>query len=337
MTRHVAIAASLAALVGCGQPAVAVAQPREPSGARDAGPDASAPSGTDARDEDFGADACTRCHASVVHAWRGSLHAQAAVDPIFVAEHAVRHDAWCLTCHDPRGGGRGVDCAVCHVQNGHVVSTVASGRAPHAVVADAAMGTESACVTCHDFDFPRVARQPMQNTVDEWRASAAGERGVRCQECHMARARNLHDHGTPGRLDPALAARALGVTARAWLAGETTRVELVLTSRAGHAVPTGDLYRRLVVSASADGVEETRELRRRFTNERGQLREVADGRVPARGARRVTIALAVRASRVSWSIELRAVDDARAEELDLPDEAWRTLLAAGELAVAPRR
>jgi len=276
---------------------------------------------------------CTDCHASTTHAWRASFHARAAVDPLYVAEHERRRDPWCDTCHDPRGAARGVDCVVCHVRDGAVVSTTARGTAPHATVVDPAMGTTAACARCHDFDFPHVAGQPMQDTVDEWRASAPGARGEPCQQCHMAPVGAGHDHTLAGWRDPTLLARALDVQPRAWIAGGTTRVELVLTSRAGHAVPTGDLYRRLVVSAEADGVRRAATLRRRFDERDGQLHELGDDRVAARGSRRVVLVLPARADRVRWSIELWAVAERRADELDLPDEAWRAPVAEGELAV----
>ncbi len=76
-------------------------------------------------------EACAPCHAAVVEAWRGSMHAQAHTerDPLYGAMHALRTEkqgaaltAACAECHNPQApeapdspaGRAGVGCLACH-------------------------------------------------------------------------------------------------------------------------------------------------------------------------------------------------------------------------------
>lgn len=94
-----------------------------------------------------------------------------------------------------------------------------------------------------------------------------------------------HDFRVQG--DEALMASALSVTASSV---DTRRVEVTLrVAEVGHAVPTGDLYRRLVVRAVDAGGQAARPvvLGRRFSRvhhpDGDERRQVGDDRVPADG------------------------------------------------------
>lgn len=311
----------------------------EPSGAVDLGAADEAPRAHDIGALDAGArdaaapdpERCARCHASQAAAWRGSLHAISDTDPIYLSEHAGsardgERDPWCATCHAPEGAPIG--CAACHVRDGQVVSAHASGRAPHPTRVDPAQSDERACAGCHDFDFPHDPGIAMQDTLDEWRHSAPAARGETCTDCH-------DPHAAPGRRDPTLAAGALDVRAQAIRSGDGARLVLTLRSRAGHAVPTGDLFRRLVVRARTAGLEREAILARRFARRGGRRVELADDRVPARGARTVVLRFPRAAARIAWTIELEALPGERARSLALPESTWLTHLAGGTAVLPP--
>lgn len=276
-----------------------------------------------ARDSAHEASACARCHPAQAAAWRGSLHAISASDPIYRAEHEPRADPWCTGCHAPAGEERGIDCAVCHGEP--IAAAQVSGRARHPSRVDEAMGDERACARCHDFDFPRGPRRPMQDTLDEWRSSPASRERT-CIDCH-------DPHAAPGRRDEAQLARALDVRATAVRSGAGARVTLTLRSRAGHAVPTGDLFRRLVVTATSGGISRSRVLTRRFDLRDGHRVEASDTRVPPVGVRTVVLDLPRAGERVRWSIELHALAEARARARGLSESAWRSRVADGAVSV----
>jgi hypothetical protein len=141
---------------------------------------------------------------------------------------------------------------------------------------DPRLSSEGACLRCHEFQFPdgRLRRRAelMQRTVSEHHASAEGNRS--CIDCHMPRLRGpsgglhrshsfLSGHDAP--------------TLRAALRVEATRsrdsVTLLLTpQQVGHAFPTGDLFRRLVLTVAPEGAPrlpvQHRELQRHFINEK---------------------------------------------------------------------
>jgi hypothetical protein len=87
---------------------------------------------------------------------------------------------------------------------------------------------------------------------------------------------------------------------------------------AGHAVPTGDIFRRLEVRAWPEGHPRDAEsvmLARRFRVRRGRWDELDDRRVPAVGSRAVSFELQGEHDRVAYSIDLwRAPPDRVASE-----------------------
>jgi hypothetical protein len=93
----------------------------------------------------------------------------------------------------------------------------------------------------------------MQTTITEHAASAAASRS--CAACHMPHgAGGRRSHAFAASRDPDLLRRAVDV--RASRAGATA-ARITLTPRdVGHALPTGDLFRRLEISAEAAGPDE---------------------------------------------------------------------------------
>jgi hypothetical protein len=79
----------------------------------------------------------------------------------------------------------------------------------------------------------------MQTTLTEWRASGAAHRQETCQGCHMPGGA----HAFPGAHALDLVRRTLSVDWR-W-SGRARLCAEVRASNVGHAVPTGDPFRRL--------------------------------------------------------------------------------------------
>lgn len=239
---------------------------------------------------------CVRCHETIAAEWAGSLHQRAWDDPTFLAAYAVEPMAFCRNCHAPEAAStederrhEGVSCVTCHVLARDVVGVRAKSGGEHPVLVEPAMATSDWCASCHEFDFPRPQEAKMQSTVSEHRRSA--HRGRSCQACHMpevtdaAGTHRRHDFRVQG--DAALMASALSVTAASI---DKRRVEVTLVvAEVGHAVPTGDLYRRLVVRATDANGQTARPvvLGRRFSRahhpDGEERKQVGDDRVPPDG------------------------------------------------------
>jgi len=287
------------------------------------------------------ARACARCHARHADEWKRSAHARAHVDPLYQQEWSG--DPFCSDCHAPRAADpraepelarAGVDCATCHVRAGVVHAARVSGRAPHPSVADPSRAPVGLCASCHQFDFPRSPGVPMQNTVAEWTQSGS-DRG--CVDCHAPQDGDHTPHVFGGHRDPALLARALTVEGEATRDGWSTDVVLRLRAdQVGHAVPTGDVFRRLVVRAWIPGREnnaaEARLARRFDIAEDGRWHPREDQRVPppGRGERRVELRLPDTGPEIAWSIDLWSVSPRIAGRFE-PDVTLSTRMAEGRI------
>lgn len=198
---------------------------------------------------------CAGCHDAETAAWAVSSHADAFTGPLFTRSWAETRAAWCLDCHGPE---HGVGCATCHGPDARD------------------------CVDCHGFELPaeidergHVARGSgvlAQTTVAEWRAS--GWADAPCASCHPA-------HGDPVDARARLRA-ALGVTVR--VEGELARATFT-ARRVGHALPTGDPFRRLELVLCADlacarPIASTSMSRRLERTDDGAWREASDTRIP---------------------------------------------------------
>lgn len=252
---------------------------------------------------------CARCHPDVAEEWAASLHRASAEDPEYRRAYRREPLRFCQKCHVPEGMAKGigeepaaeavgVGCVTCHWAGAGAVLAApgpvsAAARAAHRVVEARAFAAEGACAGCHEFEFPDAAfrerRALMQSTVEEHGRSWAS--GYACAECHMpwteAGGVGHRSHRFEGSRDPEAVARALEVSARRTGAA-TVEITLALHG-AGHAFPTGDLFRRVEVSVQLVGADrryppQIRHLDRRF--EEGQelpgivvRRESADTRV----------------------------------------------------------
>jgi hypothetical protein len=207
---------------------------------------------------------CERCHDKAAAEHRGSLHAVAHTDQSFVRAFRREPLAFCTRCHAPEADpeeaiglsgsfetrpalAAGVACVSCHLRGDVVLAAprravaVQGAPAPHALRRDPKFAGVEACASCHEFDFPD-RNEPMQLTVSEHRASPFAR--TPCAGCHMPAAA----HGFAASRDPDMLRRAARVTASRH--DRVLRLE-IRPAKIGHAFPTGDLFRRLRVVASA--------------------------------------------------------------------------------------
>jgi hypothetical protein len=185
--------------------------------------------------------------------------------------------------------------------------------APHPVERVEGFGTR-ACVACHDFSFPHAEslgdKGRMQRTAGEHAASPA--RARECSSCHMPKTeRGRGAHGFASSRDDALLASALDVkVAREEGAG---RAVWTLASReVGHAFPTGDLFRRLVlrVRTPRGTIEHAFERTFRATRDAAAnyVRfETTDTRLVAGQPRRVELAVPGAAGACAWEVVYQRV------------------------------
>lgn len=291
VTRRARIWLGLAALlVACAPDSAAtvVSAPTRPQPVQMPGP---APRGRAAAEASALNASCTACHPQIAAEWRSSFHARSEHDEAYQRAFALEPLPFCQGCHAPEtnafqpvpalAADLGVGCVTCHVVGDHLLATAnvnARAAAPHAVTRTPEFATARACAACHEFAFPDAALRGepelMQATLAEHAHSSA--RGVACASCHMpsvgvGQARH-RSHAFPGGHSPDFVSSALGV--RAERSAATTLRLVLSTVGVGHAFPTGDLFRRLEISAEAVGSDaqvvtsERRYLTRHWTEER---------------------------------------------------------------------
>lgn len=224
---------------------------------------------------------CADCHPDRAREWSASAHRESLTNRVFLDGFSTEPHLRCLICHGPLEAQvkatwparealakgqlpaldspvhEGITCAVCHVRDGVVLSPSA-GSLPygHPVRHEPALRTSEFCGTCHEFDGHAVvdgATQlnalPMQTTLSEWRAWGGAQT---CQACHMPGS----SHRVRGGHDVDFVRSAVRLEVRG--------AEAIVTAHdVGHRVPTGDVFRHLVLWADDEplmrfGLELTR-------------------------------------------------------------------------------
>lgn len=219
-----------------------------PASSRDREADASTAAAPVARTS--ASSGCASCHSAIAREWEGSDHHRAASDPSYVTAltRELNNRPFCRKCHAPSADPafatppaereHGIGCTDCH----------AGMERPHAATdRQHAHAPTRACATCHEFTFP-AGTTPMQKTATEHAASPYAD--VSCESCHMPSVphdRAHHDHSF--RVTPAMLAQAL--VADVARAGDERVAFRLRPGEVGHAFPTGDLFRRLVVRVEA--------------------------------------------------------------------------------------
>jgi hypothetical protein len=237
---------------------------------------------------------CAGCHPEQVSAWSGSRHAAAFHNEAFQVSWSRTESAWCEDCHADTSREDGIACRSCHGDGARLKGDHPSLRArlAHPIRHDPALTSERTCERCHQFSLPQpgtltsgvhplpIAETPSQDTVGEWRASAAASRGRTCITCH-------DPHEAPGAHDHDFVRSALEVEAHY----DGVRVTATVRARdAAHAVPTGDPFRRIELMICGPTPCETPlasavlERRRRAQGEDWAV--VSDTRIPVASAER---------------------------------------------------
>ncbi len=201
-------------------------------------------------------------------------------------------------------------------------------------------GTQS-CARCHEFAFPESSRRPagllMQSTMLEHAQSQFAEQS--CASCHLRSGKLAAvDHSLASTRNPDAWRRALEVETRAEGDGVAFTLRPI---GVGHALPTGDLFRRLALHVEWWVDEQhvtsvTRYLARHFEpwrHDNGQLNPayawpVRDDRVFAETEVFVEIEPETSADgEWRWWVDIQRVD---AREDDRPEDA--TIASAVRIA-----
>jgi Cytochrome c554 and c-prime len=241
-------------------------------------------------------ETCAGCHVEIAAEWKESRHHLAFTNEPFQRSLARESSAvhpFCQGCHAPEANPlvppsplvaeMGIGCVTCHAPRGPILAANGSSAAPHGLLRTAEFATDAACANCHQFLFPGQPGQAglhMQKTMDEHAHNANGKT---CADCHMPRTtgeRPHKDHRFPGGYDASLWQNALDIHAERL---STTRIRVTLEPKdVTHAVPTGDLFRRIAVEVTPDESAaknvQTKFLARHF-DRRGAMHETSDDRV----------------------------------------------------------
>ncbi len=212
---------------------------------------------------------CAQCHQSVAANFAQSRHAQARTLPVFVLSFQHARTPWCLSCHQPEGRGEGHTCETCHRDPEGVKNTrsTAAGAKAHPVKVDPTFSA-SACARCHEFTSPLpghlnpvvLSNEPLQSTSSEQRGAMPGATCVTCHDPHRA----------PGAHDATMLGRAISVKAKAADGGVEFEVQV---GKTGHRFPTGDPFRRLVLTTCEDKECTETISRRSFSRSMGLSRD----------------------------------------------------------------
>lgn len=299
------------------------------------------------------ADRCARCHDEAHESWTGSRHAASYTNPVFQASfHTAVLRGWCLNCHAPlpeqqeaiRAGEhnnplvqQGVSCAVCHVRDRTILTPSPPSRLAqlaHRAEHSTALRESDFCGGCHQFRAPShdgsqlQIGAPLQDTLSEWEHSAAARDGQRCQDCHMPD--GVHEFR--GAHDPSMLRSALRV--RTETDGRRLRLIVETTDKVGHAVPSGDPFRRLELRACEDArcavVLAQKTLGRAHAVDGDTWQLVADQTLgPPGGDRPTAVSWTLPDGVVRW--EVRYAYAAARDEADLPPDEAYTIIAAGAI------
>jgi hypothetical protein len=132
--------------------------------------------------------ACSECHVDIYNEWKASPHAQAFINPRYVAATDDHTFEQCLPCHAPQPAiavsepkvrtvsqELGVTCVSCHLDQGAMVGPLPpTGMVkPHPIRVDPSpFEAGRLCGSCH------------QGTLAQWQATKK-DSSVDCRECHM--------------------------------------------------------------------------------------------------------------------------------------------------------
>lgn len=278
-------------------------------------PQGKAPAGWSEQESSLDPQSCGACHPDKLVEWSGSLHAK-ALSPGLVGQlltFSAQDTQDCLNCHAPlaeqaadfeaaRQKGKahlpqaqglaaaGNSCGGCHLrghqrfgppQRGTGALGPITGDLPHGgFTGSTHFQSPEFCGACHQFPTDQAINgKPLENTVEEWRASPQAAQGQTCQSCHMPDRKHLWR----GIHDPATT--AAGLTPKVSADGAKARFEVTSTG-VGHAFPTYVTPKVVLHAVLLDGAgkprpgsEVTTVIERRVEFDGTDWRELSDTRL----------------------------------------------------------
>ena len=213
---------------------------------------------------------CGNCHKEIYKEWKTTRHRVAFTNELYKESHEREPLIWCVNCHAPmmKAGGdslkiedrifteEGISCIVCHKRGDRILTAhTPSDPKEHEYIEVKEMKRSEFCENCHQFNFPvgtgnvphknfKYSNQPMQNTFTEWQMSYFYGKET-CQDCHMQPRDGYKTHLFQGGHNKEYLAKTFSVNLEKIT---NTDVKLTLTAkRIGHAFPTGDFFRTLIV------------------------------------------------------------------------------------------
>jgi hypothetical protein len=256
----------------------------------------SAPRFVAGTEEYGGAGYCGECHPRQLADWRGSLHAKATTEAVYLPRYQELRWAMplaqCDGCHAPTPmRTEGVTCEGCH----------GPGRTERVA--------RDICLGCHQIHTMSAAMEPL-STGREFEASTARAAGQNCVSCHMPRRGGSVFHGFSGsRTTPQIYQGA--VTIQSLERKEGKLVVTVHNHVTGHSIPTGApenivflVVRRFDAEGGSLGIEEYRFEKKMFRFRDMPMMTVSDTRLrdgevrelkfPVAGAIRAEVTLVLR-------------------------------------------
>lgn len=246
---------------------------------------------------------CATCHPAQHATWTHSRHAAAAGPGLRAQLPGAAPDfaPRCNACHaplaaqqrDPAAHARGVTCAGCHLRahqkhgppGPSALRFPAPGLAPRV---EPRFARSDFCLPCHNLPTSAaVDGRPLIDTWREWAQSPYLPTGVQCQHCHMPDG----DHRVAGAHDPAMARRAVTLTATAAPDGDhVVATATVRNTGAGHHFPTTATpravlrVRQLGPRGPLPATEQSWAIGRTVRHDGRRWIEAADTRIPAGAA-----------------------------------------------------
>ncbi len=219
----------------------------------------------------FSPSACGGCHEKQFEGWRASFHANAYSPGLegqlltYRKAGDSQTEASCKTCHTPLSlqqrvlpysdrenpdfnearEKEGLICAGCHIRNWKWYGPPSlkgtepnATELPHGGFNVRSFFEESEfCGACHQFKkgWLSLNGKPLENTLEEWKASTYPSEGISCQKCHMPKRAHLWR----GIHDKKMTQKALSISTSVMKKSDTQTLIVSLTnSGAGHAFPT---------------------------------------------------------------------------------------------------
>jgi hypothetical protein len=225
---------------------------------------------------------CAPCHLEIAAEWKGSNHARAAVDPLYVED--LKHQGepyFCDHCHAPlleqqklsvsglwlawpklvpRAGpnplfdaalhDEGVTCVACHQREGAMVGPRADVKSPHPTRGTDELAKPQLCEGCHTLALTELGslKRPLMETVTEWNEYRKAGGDKVCVDCHLPMNGPRRSHRLRGPFDGDFVRTGVVVSGDSvGVTGGEVVAAVKVGNESGHRVPTAEPHRRVEV------------------------------------------------------------------------------------------